>query len=178
MKNSKVGSVNMLLVIIIVLFVSALLYTTSKNKSINTDSSAAFTPETLSSPASVQSVPQTRNDFEVIQRILSSWTATQKTFVSKAGESGVYNPPSKIQFISPDTTLINYDDGLVDHISVLQFKDNAFKELKHIGMMNKMSSDQWKGLVSSYGSANFEVGNYESGDHKSFTKVSRNIFVR
>lgn len=46
---------------------------------------------------------QAQFESQFIQRLLSSWNITQSHFATKAGESGTYNPPSKIQFITDDT---------------------------------------------------------------------------
>gem|GEM_PF-6612242 len=121
---------------------------------------------------------ETPTENEVIQLLLSSWKATQSKFVAKAGESGTFNAPSKIQFIAADTMLINYDDGLVDHISILQFQDNSLVELKRVGTMMRLTQSEWQALVKTYGDPAYPVSNYESSDYALFTKVAGNIFVK
>src|ERR1035437_5740686 len=79
----------------------------------------AFGPYLPSTPASVLTITVSSNENGLIQQLLASWKSTQSAFSVKAGESGTYNLPDKIQFISADTMLVHYDDGLVDHISVL-----------------------------------------------------------
>jgi hypothetical protein len=129
-------------------------------------------------PASVPTITVSSNENGLIQQLLASWNLTQSKFSLKAGESGTYNLPDKIQFISTDTMLVHYDDGLVDHISVLQFKNDTFTELKNVGIMSTMPLDQWQTLVSIYGNVNYPFSNYRSSDYKTFVKVSGNIFVR
>ena len=121
---------------------------------------------------------RSQSENETIQKLLVSWKDTQGKFSSKAGESGTFNPPSRVQFISSDTLLVYYDDGLVDHISVLRFKNNLFSELKNVGVMSTMPQSQWQSLVSTYGDVNYPVSSYQSSDGKRFVKVSANVFVK
>jgi hypothetical protein len=139
-----------------------------------------FGPYLPPTPGSARTitVSQASNENGLIQQLLASWKTTQSAFSVKAGESGTYNLPDKIQFISADTILVHYDDGLVDHISVLQFKNDIFTELKNIGVMSTMPLDQWQTLISTYGNVNYPFSNYQSSDYKTFVKVSRNIFVK
>lgn len=137
-----------------------------------------FGPYLPPTPASVPTITVSSNENGLIQQLLASWKSTQSAFSVKAGESGTYNSPDKIQFISADTILVHYDDGLVDHISVLQFKNDTFTELKNVGVMSTMPLDQWQTLVSTYGNVNYPFSNYQSSDYSSFVKVSGNIFVR
>lgn len=137
-----------------------------------------YPPERPAPESQVQTVSQSSNENGLIQQLLASWKSTQSAFSVKAGESGTYNLPDKIQFISTDTMLVHYDDGLVDHISVLQLKNDIFTELKNVGVMSTMPLDQWQTLVSTYGDVNYPFSNYQSSDYKTFVKVSGNIFVR
>lgn len=185
MKNTQKGSVNIWLVVIIVILVIALGYFAFMKKPIVENqqlNSVSETPTTNgisnSSQTPVKTASQTPTEGEIIQKLLSSWKSTQSNFSVKAGESGTFNPPSKIQFISSDTMLIYYDDGLVDHISVIQYKNNNFTELKSVGVMSTMPLNQWQTLVNTYGNSRYSFSSYQSSDYKSFTKVSSNIFVR
>lgn len=113
----------------------------------------------------------------IINNLLLTWKTTQANFSVKAGESGTYNQPSKIQFISTNTMLVYYDDGLVDHISVIRFDQGSFKELQNVGAMSTMSQSQWQTILNTYGLAGYPVSNYQSNDQRTFIKVVNNIFV-
>jgi hypothetical protein len=146
------------------------------------------TPTPMLTPT--PTISQIPSEDALIKQLLFSWIITQSNFSSKAGESGTYNQPSKVQFIANDTLLAYYDDGLVDHISILQFKNGAFVELKNVGVMSTMSLDEWQTLVMTYGSQNFSVSNYITSilknglkngqlvNYEELTKVSENVFVR
>ncbi|OGZ01917.1 MAG: hypothetical protein A2946_02675 [Candidatus Liptonbacteria bacterium RIFCSPLOWO2_01_FULL_53_13] len=122
----------------------------------------------------------------LIRQLLASWAVTQSKFSAKAGESGTYGSPGQLQFIAKDTLLVYYDDGLVDHTSVLRYKDGAFTELKHVGIMNTMPLNQWEALVKTYGDQNFPASSYTTYvvrdgkfiDYKELTKVPENVFVK
>jgi len=137
-------------------------------------------------PRPTPTTSQVPSEDTLIKQLLSSWATTQSKFSSKAGESGTYNQPSKVQFIAKDTFLVYYDDGLVDHISILQFKNGIFVELKNVGVMSTMPLNQWQTLVKTYGDQNFSVSNYatdilRNGKQVSYTeltKVPENVFVR
>lgn len=175
MKNFQKGSVNVWLVVIILILLVLVGYFVLIKKPTTEIQQINITTETIKNNIS-NNETSIENDF--IQKLLSSWKITQSKFSTKAGESGTFNPPSKIQFISADTVLAYYDDGLVDHISVVQLKNNSFVELKNVGVMSTMTQAQWLTLVNTYGSTNYPVSNYQSSDYKTFSKVSSNIFVR
>ena len=140
-------------------------------------------PTPIPTPTSATS--QIPSEDVLIKQLLSSWITVQSNFLLKAGESGIYNQPSKVQFIANDTFIIYYDDGLVDHISILQFKNGAFIELKNVGVMSAMPLNEWQTLVSLYGNQNFSVSNYTTSilrngqlvNYEELTKVSENVFV-
>jgi hypothetical protein len=111
-----------------------------------------------------------------IDSLIASWRSVSKTFSSKAGESGNFNNPDKIQFISSDTMLVHYDDGLVDHISVVQKKDNSFVELKNIGVKSVIPLDSWVELVKTYGDIHYRPMNYHFDVNK-WVLVPENTFV-
>lgn len=117
------------------------------------------------------------NENNLINKLLENWKEVQSKFFIKAGESGTYNAPDKLQFISSDTLLVHYDDGLADHNSVLQFKDDSFVELSFIKnkVRDKIPGDAWKEIVNQYGDKNYSIANYiiDSGVSK---KVMDNIF--
>jgi hypothetical protein len=165
MKNLQKGSTNVWLIVIIVILLIVIGYLT-----------LIRTP--VVDNQQVNSAPQVLSEDEVIERLLSSWKITQSKFSIKAGESGTYNSPTEIQFISADTMFIHFDDGLVDHISLLQFKDNSFTELKLVGTMSIMSQTEWQDLVNMYGSEGYEVTNYELHTIGEIVKVPNNVFVR
>ena len=122
----------------------------------------------------------------LINQLLASWVATQSKFSVKAGESGIYNSPNKVQFIARDTFLVHYDDGLSDHISILQFKNGAVIELKNVVAKSTIPLDEWRALVKNYGDQNFSVSNYttyilRNGKQISYTKLTKvpeNVFVK
>ena len=118
------------------------------------------------------------NEDKTLTRLINSWKVTQSKFSVKAGESGTYNAPDKVQFISADTVLVHYDDGLVDHISVLRFIGEEFIELKNVGVMNTMSQNQWKALFDMYGSTDYNMSNLQSNDKGLYIQVAKNIFVK
>lgn len=168
---NKKGSTNIILVIIIVLLLGAVGYLAMRNPS----------------PLPANEVPNySANENKIVSDLLSSWIATQSKFAVKAGESGTYNQPDKIQFISANTMLAHYDDGLVDHISVLRYENGAFTELKNVGVMSTMALDAWQTLVSAYGDNKYPVGSYTTNilrngkgiEFPELTKVPENIFVR
>jgi uncharacterized protein YneF (UPF0154 family) len=187
MKNLQKGSMNVVLIVIIIALLIVVGYFVFMKQSQNTKQleSATSIPENTNTISNlntnqvqVNTVSQTPSENELIQKLLTSWKTVQLSFSSKAGESGTFNAPSKIQFISSDTMLVNYDDGLVDHVSVVRYKNNSFTELKNVGVMSTMSMTQWQGIVSTYGNAGYAYSNYQSSNYKNFSKVSSNIFVR
>lgn len=112
-----------------------------------------------------------------INSLIASWKTVSKTFSVKAGESGSFNLPDKIQFISSDTMLVHYDDGLIDHMSVVRMKGNSFVELKNVGVMSLLPNDSWLELVKKYGDVNYRGQNYQNYDGKGWVNVPENIFV-
>jgi hypothetical protein len=123
------------------------------------------------------------SDDKIIENLRTSWLITQNSFSVKAGESGTYNKPNKVQFISKDTLLVHYDDGLVDHTSILKYKNGAFNELKNVGVLSNFPLSEWQVIVKTYGDQNFSPINYTismegGGDYKVLTKTSVNVFVK
>jgi hypothetical protein len=165
MKNLQKGLTNVWLIVIIVILLVVIGYITLIKTPLVDNQQGNSTIDVLS-------------EDEVIQKLLSSWKITQSKFSIKAGESGTYNSPTEIQFISADTMFIYYDDGLVDHISILQFKNNLFTELKLVGTMSKMSQTEWQDLVNMYGSEGYQISNYGPQPFEEFVKVPNNLFVR
>lgn len=172
----------MVLVVMIVLLVGVVGYFAFKKSSPSpttevSNSGQNETPTQTSSP--------TPSEDKIISDLHTSWVTTQSKFSSKAGES-TYNQPSKVQFISKDTLLVYYDDGLVDHISVVQYKNGIFTELKNVGVMSTMSMSEWRALVKTYGDQNFSASSYTTSilrngqlvNYQTLTKVSENVFVR
>lgn len=168
---NKKGSANIVLIIIIVLLLSAAGYLAASKRTL----------------APANEVPNySASENKIVSDLLSSWVATQAKFAVKAGESGTYNQPDKIQFISANTLLAHYDDGLVDHISVLRYENNTFAELKNVGVMSAMALDAWQTLVGTYGDSKYPVGSYTTNilrngrgiEFPELTKVPENVFVR
>lgn len=185
MKNTQKGSANVWLLAVIVILLIIVGYLLFMKKPAAENQQVTSSPEstntvsnTNNNTISGQQVSQTPSENQIIQTLLVNWKSTQVKFSSKAGESGTFNPPSKIQFISADNMLVYYDDGLVEHISVVQFKNGSFVELKNVGVMSTVSQSQWQSLVSAYGNSIYTPSNYQSSDYKTFTKTSTNIFVR
>lgn len=118
------------------------------------------------------------NEDKTLTKLINSWEVTQSKFSVKAGESGTYNAPDKVQFISADTVLVHYDDGLVDHISVLRFIGEEFVELKNVGIMNTMPQNQWKALFDMYGDTKYKVASLQSNDKGLYVETQKNIFVK
>jgi hypothetical protein len=114
----------------------------------------------------------------MVNMLLKNWTDFQSRFAVKAGESGTYNQPNKIQFIAPETVLVHYDDGLNDAISILRFYKSAFLEIKQLGSIDTLPEEKWKAIVKAYGDPNYIIQNFEEGIASSMIKVSENIFVR
>ncbi len=167
----KKGSANIVLIIIIVLLLSAAGYLAANKRTL--------------APAN-KAPNYGASENKIVSDLLSSWVATQAKFAVRAGESGTYNQPDKVQFISTNTILAHYDDGLVDHISVLRHKNNTFTELKNVGVMSTMALDAWRALVNLYGDNKYPVGSYTTNilrngrgiEFPELTKVPENIFVR
>lgn len=165
------GSANIVLIIIIVLLLSAVGY-------------LAASKRTLAPTDEVSNSGESEN--KIVSDLLSSWVATQAKFAAKAGESGTYNQPDKVQFISANTLLAHYDDGLVDHISVLRYESRTFTELKNVGVMSTMAPDAWQTLVGVYGDEKYLASSYTTNilrngkgiEFPELTKVPENIFVR
>lgn len=166
---NKKDSVNIILVIIIVILFGAIGYLAMRNPS----------------PVPVISDSEA-NENKIVSDLLSSWIATQAKFAVKAGESGTYNQPDKIQFVSANTLLVHYDDGLVDHISVLRYENSLFTELKNVGVMSTMSQDAWQALVNAYGDNKYPASSYTTNilrngkgiEFTELTKVPENVFVK
>lgn len=135
---------------------------------------------------SIASSPVPVSEDKIVSDLSTSWVATQSKFSSKAGESGTYNQPDKVQFISEDTLLVHYDDGLVDHISVVRHKKGVFTELKNVGVASTLSIGTWQMLVRDYGDRDFSaisyaisiVRNGKMVNFQTLTRVSENVFVR
>ncbi|TSC59693.1 MAG: hypothetical protein LiPW15_713 [Parcubacteria group bacterium LiPW_15] len=171
--SSNKGSVNIILVIIIVLLLGTVGYLATR------------TPSPLPAPAN-EAPDYNANENKIISDLLSSWVATQAKFAIKASESGTYNQPNKVQFIASTTLLVHYDDGLVDHISVLRYQNGTLTELKNVGVMSTMPQDAWQALVDVYGDSKYPVGSYTTNvfrngkgiEYPELTKVPENIFVR
>ena len=185
MKTLQKGSANVWLVAVIVILLIIVGYLLFMKKPTAENRQVTSSPESTDTVSNTnnntilgQQVFQTTSENQIIQTLLVNWKSTQAKFSSRAGEGGTFNPPSKIQFISAYTILVYYDDGLVDHISVVQFKNGSFVELKNVGVMSTMSQNQWQSLVSTYGNSSYTPSNYQSSDYKIFTKTSNNIFVR
>jgi hypothetical protein len=123
---------------------------------------------------------------KILSDLGTSWVVTQSKFSSRAGESGTYNQPDRVQFISEDTLLVHYDDGLVDHISVVRYENGAFTELKKFGAASTMSIGAWQMLVKDYGDQDFSAISYATSilrngkmvNFQTLTRVSENVFVR
>ena len=168
--------------VILLIFIGYLMFmkkpTADNQQGTSSPESTNIVSNTSGNTAPAQQVSQAPSENQIIQALLVNWKSTQAEFSLKAGESGTFNPPSKIQFISADTMLVYYDDGLVDHVSVVQYKNGIFVELKNVGVMSTMSQSQWQSLVSTYGNSVYDFSNYQSSDYKTFTKTSTNIFVR
>ncbi len=168
---NKKGSVNIILVIIIVFLLATVGYLATGKRSL------APVDEVSNYDAS---------ENKTVSDLLSSWITTQSKFTVKAGESGTYNQPDKVQFISADTLLVHYDDGLVDHISVLGYENGAFTELKNVGVMSTMTLDAWQELVAVYGDSKYPESSYTTNilrngkgiEFPELTKVPENVFVR
>lgn len=181
MKISKKWSISIL--IIVILLIGVLIYLSIKRPYTNRLIETADTRENQNSIEAPSSVP---DESKILSHLLISWLTTQSKFSVKAGEGGIYNGPTKVQFISNDTMFVYYDDGLVDHISVLRYGNSVFVELKNIGVMSAMSLTEWQALVKIYGNQNFTPSNYTTGisrngkyvEYEELTKVSENIFVK
>jgi len=171
--QTKKGSANIILVIIIVLLLGVIGYLAMKN------------PSPLPAPAN-EAPDYNANENKIIGELRSFWVATQAKFAIKAGESGTYNQPDKVQFIASTTLIAHYDDGLVDHISVLRYQNGTFIELKNVGVMSTMPQDAWQALVDVYGDIKYPVGSYTTNvfrngkgiEYPEITKVPENIFVK
>ena len=171
--SNKKGSASIILVTIIVLLLGAVGYLAVKK------------PSPLPAPAN-EAPNYGANENKIISELQSLWVATQAKFAVKAGESGTYNQPDKIQFIASTTLLVHYDDGLVDHISVLRYQNGTFTELKNIGVMSTIPQDAWQALVNVYGDSKYTAGSYTTSilrngkgiEYPELTKVPENIFVR
>jgi len=170
---SEKGSANIILVTIIVLLLGAVGYLAVKK------------PSPVLAPAN--EIPNyAANENKIISDLRFSWVSTQAKFAVKAGESGTYNQPDKVQFIASTTLIVHYDDGLVDHISVLRYQNGAFTELKNIGVMSTIPQDAWQALVTVYGDSKYPTGSYTTNilrngkgiEYPELTKVPENIFVR
>lgn len=120
---------------------------------------------------------QTTSEDAIVKRLISGWKPTQSRFSRKAGESGTYNSPDRVQFIAPNVLLVHYDDGLVDLLSVLQFNEGTFSETEVLGSMSRMPSEQWKAVVQIYGDPNYSPQNYEEGIYPNLVRVPENVFV-
>lgn len=177
----------MVLVVIIVLLAGVAGYFAFKKSSPNQSGEVPNSGQNeTQTQTQTQTGSQTPTENKIINDLRTSWMTTQSKFSSKAGESGTYNQPSKVQFISNDNLLVYYDDGLVDHISVVQYKNGTFTELKNVGVMSTMSMGEWQTLVKTYGDQNFSASNYTTSilrngqfvNYQTLTKVSENVFVR
>ncbi len=125
------------------------------------------------------------SESQILSRVLSNWKQIQIQLTPKAGESGTFNQPTKIQFITRDIFFVYYDDGLVDHISLLKYANGSFMEIQYFGVMSTFSEQSWKSLIGIYGNDSYHISNYTTGisrngtyiDFKSLTKVPENVFV-
>ncbi|MDO8569355.1 MAG: hypothetical protein Q7R89_01035 [bacterium] len=187
--NNQKGFANIVLIVVIVMVVvGAVGYFAfvKKSEPIVQQPTPTQTNTPAPTPTPTPTASQVPNEDTLIKQLLASWVTIQSKFSSKAGESGTYNQPSKVQFIAKDTFLVYYDDGLVDHISILQFKNGTFVELKNVGVMSTMPINEWQALVKTYGDQNFSISNYttdilRNGKQVSYTeltKVPENVFVR
>jgi hypothetical protein len=174
------------LIVVIVILVCAVGYFAFVKKSEPVAQQPIPAQTNTPAPTPTPTAFQVPSEDILIKKLLTSWVAIQSKFSSKAGESGTYNQPSKIQFIAKDTFFVYYDDGLVDHISILQFKNGTFVELKNVGVMSNMPLNEWQALVKTYGDQNFSDSNYttdilRNGKQVSYTeltKVPENVFVK
>ena len=123
---------------------------------------------------------------QILSRVFTDWKQIQLQMTPKAGESGIFNHPTKIQFITRDTFFVYYDDGLVDHVSLVKYANGAFLELQYFGTMSAFPEDSWKSIIGIYGNDSYRIANYTTGvsrngtyiDFKSLTKVPENVFVQ
>lgn len=82
------------------------------------------------------------------------------------------------QFISPDTFLVQFEDGHVGHVAVVRRDHGRFQDL---GIFNdSLTFDQefYGYVVSYFGDRNFAAQTYASNGRGKLIKTSNNIFLQ